>query len=142
MKYNLSSIARRANALARTMSKSLAWRKAWAEAKIANAESALFVLRMKDRMDAADFTQSRELAAEITRLQASIATAPALRIVEALRVDTLAAYQADKAAKAKAIFHEALRRKDQSVINYILTACGDVVNKVYGEYFGAQQLAA
>ncbi|MCL2300247.1 MAG: hypothetical protein FWC27_08910 [Firmicutes bacterium] len=115
MKYNLSNIARRANALARSMNQSLAWRKAWAEAKIANAESALFELRMKDHMDAADFTQSRELAAEITRLQASIAPAPALRIIEAPHVDTLAAYQADKAAKAKAIFHEALRRKDQSV---------------------------
>ena len=34
MKYNLSNIARRANALARTMTRSLAWRKAWAEAKI------------------------------------------------------------------------------------------------------------
>jgi hypothetical protein len=33
-KYNLSNIARRANALARSMDRSLAWRKAWAEAKI------------------------------------------------------------------------------------------------------------
>jgi len=40
MKYNLTNIARRANALSRTMSKSLAWRKAWAEAKVARTEQA------------------------------------------------------------------------------------------------------
>jgi len=34
MKYNLTNIARRANALSRTLDKSLAWRKAWAEAKV------------------------------------------------------------------------------------------------------------
>ena len=38
MKYNRSNIARRANALARSMSRSLAWRKAWAEAKIARLD--------------------------------------------------------------------------------------------------------
>jgi len=37
-KYNLSDIARRANALARSMSKSLAWRKAWTEAKFARLD--------------------------------------------------------------------------------------------------------
>jgi len=40
MKYNLSNIARRANALARDMSKPLAWRKAWAEAKLESVELA------------------------------------------------------------------------------------------------------
>ena len=34
MKYNLTNIARRANALTATLDKSLAWRKAWAEAKV------------------------------------------------------------------------------------------------------------
>ena len=38
MKYNLTNIARRANALSRTMNKSLAWRKAWAEAKFARLD--------------------------------------------------------------------------------------------------------
>ena len=40
MKYNLSTIARRANALARTLGQSLAWRKAWAEEKLANIDRA------------------------------------------------------------------------------------------------------
>ena len=38
MKYNLTNIARRANALTRTMNQSLAWRKAWAEAKVARLD--------------------------------------------------------------------------------------------------------
>jgi len=42
MKYNLSNIARRANALTATLGKSLAWRKAWAEAKIAHLEKAMY----------------------------------------------------------------------------------------------------
>ena len=48
MKYNLSNIARRANDLARSMSRSLAWRKAWAEAKIARLEK-----EMDDNMSSA-----------------------------------------------------------------------------------------
>jgi len=72
MKYNRSNIARRANALARTMDRSAAWKTAWAEAKMAVAESALFVLGMKDRMDAADFDQARELRAEIAKQRAAI----------------------------------------------------------------------
>jgi len=40
MKYNLTNIARRANALSRDMNKSLAWRKAWAEAKLESVELA------------------------------------------------------------------------------------------------------
>ena len=41
MKYNLTNIARRANALTATMNKSLAWRKAWAEAKVTRLENAM-----------------------------------------------------------------------------------------------------
>ena len=66
MKYNLSSIARRANALTRTMPQSAAWKQAWAEAKIERLEAALFALRMKDRWDSADHAQSRELNAAPT----------------------------------------------------------------------------
>jgi len=43
MKYNRSEIARRANALARTMNRSAAWKKAWAEAKIARLEKAMYL---------------------------------------------------------------------------------------------------
>jgi len=139
MKYNLSNIARRANALTRTMNQSAAWKMAWAEEKLNTAEKVLFVLKMKDRMDAADFTQSRELNAEIAALRQSTA---ALKIVEAPRTDALANYQADKAAKAKAIFLEALRREDYTVSNMILSACGPVVNETYERYFGEQLLAA
>ena len=41
MKYNLTNIARRANSLTATMSKSLAWRKAWAEGKVAQLNKAM-----------------------------------------------------------------------------------------------------
>jgi hypothetical protein len=40
MKHNRSTIARRANALARTLGQSLAWRKAWAEEKLASIDRA------------------------------------------------------------------------------------------------------
>jgi len=42
MKYNLSTIARRANSLAADMGKSLAFKKAWAEAKIERLEKAMY----------------------------------------------------------------------------------------------------
>ena len=42
MKYNLSNIMTTANANAKTMSRSLALRKAWAEAKIAHLEKAMY----------------------------------------------------------------------------------------------------
>jgi len=72
MKYNRSNIARRANALARSMSRSTAWRKAWAEEKLAVAESALFVLRMKDRMSGGDHAEAARLGREITDLRKAI----------------------------------------------------------------------
>jgi len=134
MKYNLSKIARRANVLTATMIQSAAWKKAWAEEKIAIAEAALFALEMKDRWDAANFEQSRTLNAVITAQRATIA--PALTIVK-----TPAVHE-DKAAKAKAIFAEAIIRKDQPVINSILFACGPVVNETYEKYFGNVALAA
>jgi hypothetical protein len=83
MLYNLSTIARRANALARDMGKSAAFKKAWAEEKIAVAEAAPFMLEMQDRWDAADFEQSRELNAVIAAQSAAIA--PALTVVPAPR---------------------------------------------------------
>ena len=43
MKYNLSNIMKTANAYAKTMTRSLALRKAWAEAKIANLEAAMYL---------------------------------------------------------------------------------------------------
>jgi len=103
MKYNLSNIARRANALTATMNQSAAWKLAWAEAKIDRLEEQLFVLNMKDRMTAAELDQSRELNAAIAALRQS--TAPALKVVEVkeqsweeLMAAILANYDAKKAA--------------------------------------------
>jgi|GEM_PF-7018685 len=65
MKYNRSDIARRANALARSMDKSNAWKLAWAEAKVAQLEEQEFTLKMKDRWSQEDFVQGAILNSAI-----------------------------------------------------------------------------
>ena len=82
MKYNRSNIARRANVLTRSMDKSRAWRKAWAEEKLAVAEAALFILQMKDRMSGDDYAEAARLGREAADLHKALQP---LCIVEAPR---------------------------------------------------------
>lgn len=72
MKYDLSNIARRANSYAAAMGKSRAFKKAWAEEKLAIAEAARFELEMKDRWSREDFNRNRELSDNIAVLRKRI----------------------------------------------------------------------
>lgn len=72
-KYNRSAIARRANALARTMNRSAAWKIAWAEAKAEQLKEQEFILKMKDRWTQEDFVQKARLNSAIWEAYSRIA---------------------------------------------------------------------
>ena len=77
---NRASIMTKANSLRKVygLTKSEALRKAWGMAKIANLESELFLLEMKDTFNNKDTRQANELAGKIRSL--IVATYPTVTV--------------------------------------------------------------